>query len=82
MNTVLSCGIPAASLERKAAKIPESFAVKVQAFATSDIRSVDLIDSFPLETLDDRRRCAKSILMYKIMIDYIAPGLWRSFVNV
>ena len=47
-----------ASLERKAAKIPESFAVKVQAFATSDIRSVDLIDSFPLETLDDRRRCA------------------------
>jgi len=62
LNTVLPYEIPAASLERKAAKIPESFASRVQTFATSDICSVDLIDSFPWETLDDRRRYAKSIL--------------------
>ena len=77
MNTVLPYGIPAASLERKAEETPEAFAFRVQTFATSDICSVDLIDSFPWETLDDRRRYAKSISR---LITSPPAGLRKSFV--
>ncbi|CAH3196819.1 unnamed protein product [Porites evermanni] len=40
---------------------------KLQRFfkgASHDTRSADLIDSVSWQTLDDRRRCAKSILMH------------------
>ena len=37
--------------------------------------SADLIDSLFWQTLDNRRLCAKSILMYKILNDHTAPGL-------
>ena len=58
-------------------KDSEAFASRVQTFATSDICSVDLIDSFPWETLDDRRRYAKSILR---LITSPPAGLRKSFV--
>ena len=45
-----------------------------------DIRSADLIDSLSRQTIDDRRRCAKLILMYKILNDHTIPGLRNSFV--
>ncbi|CAH3197120.1 unnamed protein product, partial [Porites evermanni] len=48
--------------------------------ASFDIRSADLIDSLSWQTLDDRRRCAKSMLMYKILNDRTTPSLRTSFV--
>ena len=51
-----------------------------------DIRSADWIYSLSWQTFDDRRRCAKSILMYKISNDHPHPaspsfGLRNSFVR-
>ena len=51
-----------------------SRAARVLTGFSYDIRSADLIDSLSWRTLDDRRRCAKSILMYKILNDHTAPG--------
>ena len=45
----------------------KSRATRVLKGATYDIRSAGLIDSLSWQTLDDRRRCAKSILMYTII---------------
>ena len=46
----------------------QSCAARVLTGASYDIRSADLIDSLSWQTLDEyRRRCAKSILMYKIL---------------
>ena len=46
----------------------QSRAARVLTGASYDIRSADLIDSRSWQTLDEyRRRCAKSILMYKIL---------------
>ena len=46
----------------------QSRAARVLTGASCDIRSADLIDSLSWQTLDEyRRRCAKSILMYKIL---------------
>ena len=45
----------------------KSRATRVLKGATYDIRSTGLIDSLSWQTLDDRRRCAKSILMYTII---------------
>ena len=46
----------------------QSRAARVLTGASYDIRSADLIDSLSWQILDEyRRRCAKSILMYKIL---------------
>ena len=45
----------------------QSRAARVLTGASYNIRSADLIDSLSWQTLDDRRRCVKSILMYKII---------------
>ena len=45
----------------------KSRATRVLKGATYDIRSAGLIDSLSWQTLDDRRRCAKSVLMYTII---------------
>ena len=59
----------------------KSRAARVLTGASYDIRSADLIDSLSRQTLDDRRRCAKLILMYKILNDHTIPGLRNSFVR-
>ena len=59
----------------------QSRAARVLLGACYDIRSADRIDSLSWETLDDRRRYAKSILTYKILNDYTVPGLRVSFVR-
>ena len=59
----------------------QSCAARVLTGASYDIRSVHLIDSLSWETLFDRRCCAKSILMYKILNDHTTPGLRNSFVE-
>ena len=59
----------------------QSRAARVLTGASYDIRSADLIDSLSRQTLDDRRRCAKLILMYKILNDHTFPGLRNSFVR-
>ena len=59
----------------------QSRAARVLTGASYDIRSADLIDSLSRQTLDDRRRCAKLILMYKILNDHTIPGLRNSFVR-
>ena len=46
----------------------QSSAVRVLTGVSCDIRSADLIDSLSWQTRDDRRRSAKSILMYKIFL--------------
>ena len=56
----------------------QSRAARVLTGASYDIRSENVIDSLSWQTLDDRRRCAKSILMYKILNDHTAPGLRNS----
>ena len=58
----------------------QSRAARVLTGASYDIRSADLIDSLSRQTIDDRRRCAKLILMYKILNDHTIPGLRNSFV--
>ena len=50
----------------------KSRATRVLKGATYDIRSAGLIDSLSWQTLDDRRRCAKSILMYTIIYSIYA----------
>ena len=57
----------------------QSRAARVLKGASHDTRSADLIDFVSWQTLDDRRRCAKSILMHKILNDHTAPGLRNSF---
>ena len=48
----------------------QSRAARVLTGVSYDIRSADVIsDSLSWQTLDNRRRCAKSILMYKIIND-------------
>ena len=59
----------------------QSRAARVLTGATYVIRSTHLIDSRSWQTLDDRRRCAKLILMYKILNDHTIPGLRNSFVR-
>ena len=60
----------------------QSRAARVVTVASYDIRSADLIDSHSWQTPNDRRRCAKSILMYKIILnDRNARGLRNSFVR-
>ena len=59
----------------------QSRAPRVLTGVSYDIRSADLMDSLCWQTLDDRRRCAKSIFMYKMLNDHNAPGLWNSFVR-
>ena len=44
----------------------QSRAATVLTGASYDIRSADFIDSLSCPALDDRRRCARSILMYKV----------------
>ena len=44
----------------------QSRAARVLTDASYDTRSADLIGSLSWQLLDDRRRCAKSILMFKI----------------
>ena len=45
----------------------KSRATRVLKGATYDIRSAGLIDSLSWQMLDDRRRCAKSMLMHTII---------------
>ena len=59
----------------------QSRAARVLTGASYDIRSADLIDSLSWQTLDDRRRCAKSVLMYKLLNDHTARGLRNYFVR-
>ena len=59
----------------------QSRAARVLTGASYDTRSAALIDSLSWQTLDDRRHCAKSILMYKIVNDDTAPGVRNSFVR-
>lgn len=57
----------------------QSRAARVITGASYDIRSAYILDSLGWETLDSRRKNAKSILMYKILNDHAAPGLKDSF---
>ena len=50
-------------------------AARVLTGASYDTSSADLIDSLSWQTLDNRRCCAKSILMNKILNDHTTPGL-------
>ena len=52
-----------------------SRAARVRTGASYDTSSADLIDSLSWQTLDNRRCCAKSILMNKILNDHTTPGL-------
>ena len=59
----------------------QSRAARVLTGANYDIRSADIIQTLSWDTLDARRLCAKSTLMYKILNDDTAPNLRNSFVR-
>ena len=56
-------------------------AARVILGANHDTHSVDLLNMFSWDTLENRRSGAKSVLMYKILNEHTAPGLRGSFVR-
>ena len=59
----------------------QSRAARVLTRGNYEVRSADVLDTLSWDTLDVRRSRAKSILMYKILNDYTAPGLRNSFIR-
>ena len=49
--------------------------------ASYEIRSADVLRSLAWENLETRRRTTKSILMYKVLNDYIGPTLKESLIR-
>ena len=59
----------------------QSRAARGLSGANYDIRSADIIQTLSLDTLDKRRLCAKSTLMYKILNDDTTPNLRNSLLE-
>ena len=57
----------------------QSRAARALTGASYDIRSADIIQTLPWDTLDAKRLRAKSTLMCKILNDDTAPNLRNSF---
>ena len=69
------------SCDQSGSSLNQSRAARVLTGANYDIRSVDIIQNLSWDTLNARRRRAKSTLMYKILNDDTAPNLRNSFVR-